>query len=171
MYGWEKFEKICDWIIAKLKVLTTDEGRKGSYIEGEGPTYAARSKPQYISAFATRVLQSAYVYVTGERAWARIFKLFRTPGINSTKLADWFGNPLSSCYTHTTTYAGGTDSLEIYALFKSLKIRALENFVCLLRHTSLTPSGLNLCQIVKTVHKTLDTLILITNIDSSTGHQ
>ncbi len=33
-----------------------------------GPTYAARSKPQYISAFATRVLQSTYVYVKGERA-------------------------------------------------------------------------------------------------------
>ncbi len=26
-----------------------------------GPTYAARSLPQYISAFATRVLQSTYV--------------------------------------------------------------------------------------------------------------
>ncbi len=46
-----------------------------------------------------------------------------------------FGNPLSSCYTHTTTYAGGIDSLEIFALFNSLKIRALENYVCLLRHT------------------------------------
>jgi hypothetical protein len=46
----------------------TDEGRKGSYIEGEGPTYAAWSKPQYISAFAMRVLQSTYVYVKGERA-------------------------------------------------------------------------------------------------------
>ncbi len=34
-----------------------------------------------------------------------------------------------------TTYAGGTDSLEIFALLKSLKIRALENYVCLLRHT------------------------------------
>jgi hypothetical protein len=33
-----------------------------------GPTYAAWSKPQYISAFATRVLQSTYVYVKGERA-------------------------------------------------------------------------------------------------------
>jgi hypothetical protein len=44
-----------------------------------GPTYAARTLPQYISAFATRVLQSTYVYVEGERA--RIFKLLRTPGI------------------------------------------------------------------------------------------
>ncbi len=26
----------------------------------------------------------------GERACARIFKLFRTPGINSTELVDWF---------------------------------------------------------------------------------
>ncbi len=39
---------------------------------------------------------------------------------------------------------------------------------------SLIPSDLNLCQIVKTVHKTLDTLdtlIFIPNIDSSTEHQ
>ncbi len=36
---------------------------------------------------------------------------------------------------------------------------------------SLTPSGLNLCQIVKTFHKTIDTLIFIPNIDSSTEHQ
>ncbi len=68
-------------------------------------------------------------------------------------------------------YPGGTDSLEIFALLKSFKIRALENYVCLLRHISLTPSGLNLCQIVKTVHKTLYTLIFIPNIDSSTEHQ
>jgi hypothetical protein len=33
------------------------------------------------------------------------------------------------------TYAGGNDSWEIFALLKSLKIRALENYVCLLRHT------------------------------------
>ncbi len=33
------------------------------------------------------------------------------------------------------TYAGRNDSWEIFALLKSLKIRALENFVCLLRHT------------------------------------
>ncbi len=33
------------------------------------------------------------------------------------------------------TYAGGNDSLEIFALLKSLKIRALENYICLLRHT------------------------------------
>jgi hypothetical protein len=45
-----------------------------------------------------------------------------------------FGNPLFSFYIRTTTYAGGTDSLEIFALLKSLKILALENYVCLLRH-------------------------------------
>jgi hypothetical protein len=33
------------------------------------------------------------------------------------------------------TYAGGNDSWEIFALLNSLKIRALENYVCLLRHT------------------------------------
>jgi hypothetical protein len=31
--------------------------------------------------------------------------------------------------------AGGNDSWEIFALLKSLKIWALENYVCLLRHT------------------------------------
>ncbi len=35
---------------------------------------------------------------------------------------------------------------------------------------SLTPSGLNLCQIVKTVPKALDTLIFIPNIDNRTEH-
>jgi hypothetical protein len=46
-----------------------------------------------------------------------------------------FGNPLSSCHTRTTTYAGRTDSLEIFALLRSLKIWALENYICLLHHT------------------------------------
>ncbi len=46
-----------------------------------------------------------------------------------------FGNPLSSCHTCTTTYAGGTDSLEIFALLRSLKIWALENYIYLLPHT------------------------------------
>ncbi len=46
-----------------------------------------------------------------------------------------FGNPLSSCHTRTTTYAGGTNSLEIFGLLGSLKIWALENYICLLRHT------------------------------------
>jgi hypothetical protein len=38
---------------------------------------------------------------------------------------------------------------KIFALLKSLKIWALENYVCLLRHTYT-----DLCQIVKTVLKT-----------------
>ncbi len=46
-----------------------------------------------------------------------------------------FGNHLSSCHTRTTTYAGGTDSLKIFALLTSLKIWALKNYICLLRHT------------------------------------
>ncbi len=55
------------------------------------------------------------------------------------------------CYTRTTTYAGGIlIPWNFFALLKkSLKIRALENYVCLLSHTLLIPSGLNLCQIVK----------------------
>ncbi len=67
-----------------------------------------------------------------------------------------FRNPLSSCYTRTTTYSGGTDSVEIFALLKSFKFvfwRAMS--VCYVT-LSLTPSGRNLCQIVKTVHKTLE---------------
>ena len=51
-------------------------------MEGGGPTYAARSLLQYISAFATRVLQWTSGCVKGERAWALILKLL-TPGINS----------------------------------------------------------------------------------------
>jgi hypothetical protein len=43
--------------------------RRGYYIEGGGgPTFAARSLPEYISAFATRVLQSIPVCVKGKRA-------------------------------------------------------------------------------------------------------
>jgi hypothetical protein len=45
-----------------------DEGSKGYYMEGGGPTYAARNPPLYISAFATRVLQSTYKCVKGEKA-------------------------------------------------------------------------------------------------------
>ena len=43
-----------------------------------------------------------------------------------------FGNPLSSCHIRNTTYGCGTDSLEIFALLRSLKIWALENYICLL---------------------------------------
>jgi hypothetical protein len=61
--------------------------------QGWESAYAARSLSQYISAFATRVLPSTYVCVKGERAWARIFKLFMTPGINSTELVHWSRKP------------------------------------------------------------------------------
>jgi hypothetical protein len=105
-------------------------------MEGGGPTYAARSLPQYISAFATRVLQSTYECVKGGRAWARIFKLLRTPGIDSTELIPQNLSPLSIAMVvvpaRQATYTGGIDSFEsILVLPKSLKIRALENF-CLL---------------------------------------
>jgi len=46
-----------------------DEGReRDNTSRGGGPTYADQSLPQYISAFATRVLQSTYVCVKGEGA-------------------------------------------------------------------------------------------------------
>jgi hypothetical protein len=47
-----------------------DEGRERDYIyiKGGQPTYVARSLPQYISAFKTRVLLSTYVCGKGERA-------------------------------------------------------------------------------------------------------
>jgi hypothetical protein len=46
------------------------EGRDNTVhgVGGGGPTYAARSLPQYISAFATRVLQSKCECVKGGRA-------------------------------------------------------------------------------------------------------
>jgi hypothetical protein len=46
-----------------------DEGRERDKTSRRGgPTYAAQSKAQYISAFATRVLLSTYVCVKGEKA-------------------------------------------------------------------------------------------------------
>ncbi len=97
-----KGRKVC--VQTLLDVVFTDtttthgwRKRKGSYIEERGPTYAARSLPQYNSAFATRVLQSTCVCVKGERACARIFKLFRTPGINSTQDWDFFGFDFEIC--------------------------------------------------------------------------
>jgi hypothetical protein len=128
LYTHVLFFQLC-YRVRNFDIRTVHGWRKYWIIHwGRGPTYSARSKPQYNSAFATRVLQSTYVYVKEETAWGRIFKLFRTSGINSTKV-------VSSFYTHTSIYAGGTDSLEIFALLKSLKIWALENYVCLLRHT------------------------------------
>jgi hypothetical protein len=110
-----------------------DEGRERDNTSRRGgvptlpsPQYmysVAQSITQYNSAFATRVLQSTCVCVKGERACVRIFKLFRTPGINSKELVDWF----QVCSFVVATYAGGNVSLEIFALLKSLKIRALEN--------------------------------------------
>jgi hypothetical protein len=45
-----------------------DEGRERDKTRGGGPTYAAQSKAQYISASATRVLLSTYMWVKGEKA-------------------------------------------------------------------------------------------------------
>jgi hypothetical protein len=45
------------------------------------------------------------------------------------------GYALSRVIHRYSTYAGRSDSLETFALFKSLKIWALENYVSLLRHT------------------------------------
>ncbi len=71
-----------------------------------------------------------------EKIWIRDGKKFDLGSRKTSRIRKTgFGNPLSSCYTRTTTYAGGTDSLETFALLKSLKIWDLENYVCLLRHT------------------------------------
>jgi hypothetical protein len=59
---------ICSGPLRGVMPRHMDEGSKGLYIEGGGPTYAARSQPQYISAFTTRVRQSTYVCGKGERA-------------------------------------------------------------------------------------------------------
>ncbi len=156
------------------------EVRDNTSREG-GPTYAARSLPQYNSAFATRVLLSTYVCVKGERAWARNFKLLWIPGINS----DWFRKHLSSLGTlawdglqwgksfftfkiNTWSKITSLNAFFFLNLFETVlyhriklqkkgwecidcsKIPALENFMCLYGTISLTPRGLNLCQIVKT---------------------
>ncbi len=117
--------------------LPMDQGREREKTSRRGAyTYAAQSKAQYISAFTTRVLQSTYVSMWREREPEPEFSNFSGPQTSIPQ--NWqigFGNPLSSCFTRTTIYAGRIDSLEIFALFKSLKIWALENFICLLRHT------------------------------------
>jgi hypothetical protein len=48
---------------------------KGIRHGGGGAYLRCRSLPQYVSAFATRVLLSTYKCVKGEKAWGRIFKL------------------------------------------------------------------------------------------------
>jgi hypothetical protein len=50
-----------------------------------GPTFAARSLPQYISAFATRVLQSTYVWGKGQRALSLNFQTFKDPRLQFHK--------------------------------------------------------------------------------------
>jgi hypothetical protein len=61
-----------------------DEGRKGIIHRGVGAylPYAARSLPQYISAFATRVLQSTYVCVKGKREPEPEFSNFSGPQLH-----------------------------------------------------------------------------------------
>jgi hypothetical protein len=66
-------------------------------MEGGGPTYAARSLPQYISAFATKVLQCTSGCLKGERARARILKLL-TPGINSVIFSHKNHHAKNNCF-------------------------------------------------------------------------
>jgi hypothetical protein len=89
--------------------------KKGIRHRVGGPIYAVRSLPQYISAFAMRVLQSTNVCVKGEgeRAWARIFKLFRTPGISSTELVDLFRICSFAGYSSLHYTAGTSTSNDI----------------------------------------------------------
>jgi hypothetical protein len=63
-----RFESCQGRILFVACGIGMDEGSTGLYIEGGGPTHAARSKTQYNSAFATRVLQSTYLYVKEETA-------------------------------------------------------------------------------------------------------
>jgi hypothetical protein len=96
-------------VVPWMKEVRDNTSRRG------GPTYAARSLPQYISAFAMRVLQSTNVCVKGEgeRAWARIFKLFRTPGISSTELVDLFRICSFAGYSSLHYTAGTSTSNDI----------------------------------------------------------
>ncbi len=55
-----------------------------------------------------------------DHIWIRDRKKFDLGSGKTSRIRNTgFGNPLSSCYTRTTTYAGRTDSLEI---LHSLKV-------------------------------------------------
>ncbi len=96
----------------KLRVLSNSAEEKHNshgwrkkgiilYMDGGGPTYAARSLPQYISAFATRVLQCTSMCMKGERAWAR-FLNFLIPGINSAIFSQKNHHTKHNCFISLT---------------------------------------------------------------------
>ncbi len=64
-----------------------------------GPTYAARSLPQYNSAFATRVLLSTYV-CGGRESLSTNFKAFIASSINSTEFVE---TSILLLYSHYAT--------------------------------------------------------------------
>jgi hypothetical protein len=110
------------------------EERDNKLRRGGPPTLpSAQSLPQYISAFATRVLQSTHICVKGESLCPN-FQTFQDPRHQFHGIGRLVSDLLFRGL-FIASYAGGYDSLEIFALLKSLKIRALENYVCLLRHT------------------------------------
>jgi hypothetical protein len=102
-----------------LTAETMDEGRKGIIHREGGPTYAARSQYRYI-----RLCEVKESLSPNFQSFQDLRHQFH--GIDRL---------VSETLYLLTTHAGGTDSLEIFAVLKSLKIRALENYVCLLRHT------------------------------------
>ncbi len=62
------------------------------------------------------------------------FQTFQEPRHQFHGIGRLFSD-LLFCGLFIGTYAGRNDSLEIFALLKRLKTWALENYVCLLRHT------------------------------------
>ncbi len=139
---------------------------KGIRHRGGGPTYAAQSSLRNEGS-------SEYILLCeGRESLSPNFQTFQDPRHQFHKI-DWLvSETLYLLAILTLLYMQAELILWKFLHFlKVLKFGLWRTMsVCYLT-LSLTPSGLNLCQIVKTVHKTIDTLIFIPNIDSSTAHQ
>ncbi len=120
--------------------------------QGWESAYAARSLSQYILAFATRVLPSTYVCVKGERAWARIFKLFHhDPRHQFHGISTLVSETLHPLATLALLHMIPWTFLHSLNVWKFGLWRTMS--VCYVTLSQI-PSGLNLCHIMKTVHKT-----------------
>jgi hypothetical protein len=130
-----------------------DEGRERDNTSRRGAHLRCPVSTSVQFSLRNEGSSSTYVCVKGERSCAQIFELFRTQGINSTELVDWF---------RVCSFVGYS-SLHMQAemiprkFLHSLKVKKFglwrTTSVCYVT-LSLDPSGVNLCQIVKTVHKT-----------------
>jgi hypothetical protein len=100
------------------------------------------------------------------------FQTFKTPGINSTELADWFRKPfIFLLHSHYYIYRRNWFLGHFCPPKKFKNSSSGELCMSVTSHFHWPPSGLNKCQIVETVHKTLVSLIFVPNIDRSTERQ